>query len=86
MAKTEMLPPFIFLNIMGDIVRIHDLMRRSVVEVHFRRVGVSCHTCDIDKCSHISYAFSVPEVKKEVWKRINAGWNLPNPDTYFWGN
>jgi hypothetical protein len=83
MAKTETLPPFIFLGIVGNVVKIHDLMRRSVIEVHFRRIGVSCPTCDTDHCSHINYAFTVPEVKKEVWKRINDSWNLPNPDTYF---
>lgn len=86
MVNTEILPPFLFLGIVGDIVRIRDLMRRSVVEVHFRRVGVSCPTCDIDDCSHVNYVFSVPEVKAEVWKRIKAGWNLPDPDTYFWRN
>jgi hypothetical protein len=81
MAKTETLPPFMFLDIAGDVVKIHDLTRRSVVDVQFRGVGVSCRTCDIDNCRHIEYAFTVPEVKKEVWKKIKAGWDLPDPDT-----
>ena len=80
MTKTEMLPAFIFLGIVGNVVRICDVKRRSVVEVHFRRVGVSCPTCDIDNCSHIDYVFSVPEVKKDVLKKVKAGWDLPCPD------
>jgi hypothetical protein len=77
MFETQMLPPLRYVEMRGDIVKIHDLTRRVIVEVHFRRVGVSCPTCDTDKCPHIEYALTVPDVQKAVWKRIKDCWDLP---------
>jgi hypothetical protein len=82
MVETLQLPPLIFLDLTGDTVRIRDLTHRTVVDIIFRRIGVSCRACDIDNCKHIKYALTVPDVQKAVWKRIKEGWDLPEPHEF----
>jgi hypothetical protein len=82
MFETEKLPPLKYVGMAGVTVKIHDLNRRIVVDIVFRRVGVSCRACDIDTCQHVKYALSVPDVQKVVYEWKKDGWDLPNmPDS-----
>jgi len=71
---------FEFIDIVVDAIKIRDRVLGVVTDVHFKRSGAYCGTCREDMCDHILYALTVPEVQKEVTKKIKAGWNLPEPD------
>jgi len=71
---------FEFLDVNVDVVKIHDCELSVVADVYFRKEGVYCSACKFDACPHIDYALTVPIVRKEVMKKIKAGWNLPEPD------
>jgi hypothetical protein len=72
--------PFVFVDMAVDTVKIRELSKHRVIDIHFKKVGVICSVCSVDMCEHVLYALSVPVVKKEVAKKIKQGWNLPEPD------
>jgi hypothetical protein len=78
MLKERM--PFVFVDMAIDTVKIRELSKHRVVDIHFRKTGVTCSVCNTDMCEHVLYALSVPVVQKEAAKKIKQGWNIPELD------
>ena len=48
------------------------------VEVFFKDDKVKCKYCDSNRCYHVKYAVSLPEVKKEFERRRKLGLKVPD--------
>jgi hypothetical protein len=71
------LPRFEQVNCDENGVKILDRQLHQVADVFFRREGVKCVLDESDDCEHITFALSLPNVKKTIQKHKKEGWNLP---------
>jgi hypothetical protein len=76
-SKEVILPRFEQINSDEDGVKIHDRTLRKVVEVYIKRKGIRCSHDQTDRCEHVTFALTLPEVKAQIMKHRKEGWKLP---------
>jgi len=81
MSKPNKQTTMKFLSIDCNIIKIYDRQVNWGVNIQVTQKGLHCAHCNTNQCQHIEYVLTIPEVQKEIHKKIKEGWNLPEPDT-----
>lgn len=74
--KEELLPPLEHFNLNEQGVLILDRTFRPkprIIEVYFKPEGAQCEYCGSNKCRHVEFALSLPDVQEILRKK---GWKI----------
>jgi hypothetical protein len=77
-AEETKFPRMVRVNTSEDGVKIWDNKVRLNADITFTPAGAHCSIDETDDCDHITFALSLPEIKKIVRKRKQEGWKLPD--------
>ena len=65
-------------NMEETAVRITDRQLQRIAGIRFKPDGIYCELDERDKCEHIEFALTVPEVKELIREKRKEGWKLPD--------
>jgi len=75
------LPPtlsLVHLNVNENYVLLWDNKAKQSIRVFFTEDKIKCEYCDSNRCYHVKYAISLPEVRKEFERRRKLGLKVPD--------
>jgi len=72
------LPRFEHFNKGPNGVKITDRLQQRIADIEFKPKGIFCELCQKNRCEHINFAYSVPEIRSIIAEKQKEGWKLPN--------
>lgn len=66
------------LNLNAEGVLVWDPILHKAVQIRFTPKGIQCVDDEKDRCMHIQFALSKPDIQEVIRKRRKEGWKLPD--------